>query len=120
MQTLLYNKLKEITTVNNRIYPMLAPTGVEKPYIVYGMVNQDRDYTHDNYTDYKIDNFRISCYDTTYGGATLLSREVINLLESWVGSNNIQAVRLYSKIDNFDNETDLYMANLGFAISNNN
>jgi len=115
----LLTKLKTIATIDNRVYALVAPAQTTLPYLTYRTLNQERDYTHQGYSDYKTDSIRITCFGATYGQSKALAIEVKELLEAW-DNEGVQAVFIYSEIDIYNEADKIYATDIGVTISNNN
>lgn len=111
-----YNLLKNdatlTTLVNGRIYPMVAPQNVAKPYITYMVVSGLRLQCLGGEIYQGSYRMQMDCFSTTYGNAKAISEAVKNCLVGFMDSNNID-IR-----DGYDNETQLFRQLIDFNIKN--
>ena len=109
-----YQLLKTNTAIkaliNERVYPMVAPQNVVKPYITYrviiglklkcigGQIYQG---------DYRM---QLDCFSLTYSNVKAISKAVENALEGFMSSDNINI------IDDYEDETALFKQIIDFKI----
>ncbi|MGL5724994.1 DUF3168 domain-containing protein [Cetobacterium sp.] len=96
--------------VNERVYPLVSPQNVTKPYITYrviaglklqclgGQIYQG---------DYRM---QIDCFSLTYSNVKAISEAVKNALVGFMDSMNI------SIIDDYDDESQLFKQIIDFKI----
>ena len=109
-----YQLLKTNTAIkdliNERVYPMVAPQNVAKPYITYRVVSgiKLQCIGGEIYQgDYRM---QLDCFSLTYSNVKAISKAVENALVGFMDSNNI------SIIDDYENETALFRQIIDFKI----
>lgn len=112
----LVGKLKEVTLVNNKFYPLIAPEGTIPPYLVYSKVSSSRGYTLSGYNGTSTARMQISCYAKSYLEVKNVAQQVIKTLELWSNAKNIQGAFNENEIDMYDEETQLYHTPVDFII----
>ena len=111
LEIALFNKLKDVNLVSNRVYAVKAPQGVDKPYIVYSKVSNQREYSHDGFADLSRARMQVSCYADSYGSAKQVAEEVISTLEGW---ENVSF--LVNEQDLYEEDTGIYHVPVDFFI----
>lgn len=111
-----YELLKNDTGVkaliNARVYPLVAPQNVQKPYITYRVVTGLKIQCLGGQIfqgDYRM---QLDCYSTTYSNVKAISQAVKNCLVGFLSSHNINI------IDDYDDETQLFKQIIDFKILN--
>ena len=98
-----------------RIYALVAPQGVTKPYLVYSKVSPGRDYTHDGHSGLSRPRMQVSCYGTTYGSAKAVAVEVIAAMDAWF-SGGVTFAPIAGEQDLYEPDTGLYHVPVDFFI----
>lgn len=80
--TIIYDTLKSF--VNNRVYPLVAELGTQKPFIVYKTETFEPDTTKDGIVEW-VYKMQVSIVDDKYDSCFELSKEVLSELENIVG-----------------------------------
>ena len=93
--------------ISTRIYPLVAPQNVTKPYCTYQKISLERKYSHGGYSGLQRPRLQVSCYAETYEQSRAVADQVIAALEAWPGAANIQAVFIENEIDLYDPDTGL-------------
>lgn len=125
---ILSNAAAVTAKVGTRIYPGVAPQNAANPCIIYNLSTRYED-TKDNvavianidvqidiYTDGYDNPDQSSAYDG-YGDNDDIATKVIAALDRYTGTNStfdIDKIRLMSREDFFDNESDAYRTLLQF------
>lgn len=111
-----YNLLKNDSGVkaliNERVYPLVAPQNVIKPYITYRVINGLKIQCLGGQIfqgDYRM---QLDCFGTSYASVKSISQAVKNCLIGFMTSNNINI------IDDYDDETRLFRQIIDFKIKN--
>lgn len=109
-----YNLLKNDSGVkaliNERVYPLVAPQNVTKPYITYRVVTGLKIQCLGGQIfqgDYRM---QLDCFGTSYASVKAISQAVKNCLIGFMASNNINI------IDDYDDETQLFKQIIDFKI----
>lgn len=109
-----YELLKNDTGVkaliNARVYPLVAPQNVQKPYIVYRVISGLKIQCLGGSIfqgDYRM---QLDCFGTSYASVKAISQAVKNCLVGFLDSHNINI------IDDYDDETQLFKQIIDFKI----
>jgi len=98
--------------INERVYPMVAPQNVVKPYLTYRVISGLKLQCMGGQIyqgDYRM---QIDCFSLTYSNVKAISEAVKNALVGFMGSNSI------SIMDDYENETALFRQIIDFKINN--
>lgn len=96
--------------VNERVYPLVAPQNVVKPYITYRVITGLKLQCLGGQIyqgDYRM---QIDCFSPTYSNVKAISEAVKNALVGFMDSMNI------SIIDDYDDESQLFKQIIDFKI----
>lgn len=96
--------------VNERVYPLVAPQNVVKPYITYRVITGLKLQCMGGQIyqgDYRM---QIDCFSLTYSNVKAISKAVKNALVGFMDSMNI------SIIDDYDDESQLFKQIIDFKI----
>ena len=111
-----YNLLKNDSGVkaliNERVYPLVAPQNVTKPYITYRVINGLKIQCLGGQIyqgDYRM---QLDCFALTYSNAKAISKAVKDCLIGFMASNSINIM------DDFEDETQLFKQIIDFKIKN--
>ncbi len=116
IESTLSNRLKgQATNVSNRVYPNVAPSGVDRPYLVYRLVSPGRDYTHAGFSDLSESRFQVSVFADNYGSAKNTAKQVKDGLEGWKTSE-VLATFLAGEMDLYEDDTKIHHIPLDFWI----
>jgi len=109
-----YLLLKNTATIkaliNERVYPLVAPQNVPKPYITYRVITGLKLQCMGGQIyqgDYRM---QIDCFSLTYSNVKAMSEAVKNALVGFMDSNNI------SIMDDYEDETALFKQIIDFKI----
>jgi len=91
---LLKNNATLKTLVNERVYPLIAPQNVVKPYQIYQ-------------GDYRM---QLDCFSLTYSNVKAISKAVENALSGFMDSNSINI------IDDYEDQTALFKQIIDFKL----
>ena len=96
--------------INERVYPLVAPQNVAKPYITYQVVTGlklkcmgGKIYQG----DYRM---QLDCFSLTYSNVKAISKAVENALEGFMSSDDINIM------DDYENETALFRQIIDFKL----
>lgn len=105
----LYSVLSSVAS--GRVYPLIAPDNVEKPYIIFQVVSAMPENTLADGVG--ITNFRmqIDCYDKTYAGVKTLAESVKTAMSN-ASFTNLQLMGQ----DFFESDVKLYRVSMDFSI----
>lgn len=96
--------------VSTRIYPMVAPQNVVKPYIAYQVISDNSNQCVGG-TVYQSDvRFQLDCWSTKYSEVKAIKTAVINAITGFKSSSNI------SVMDDYEDETLLYRQMIDFKL----
>lgn len=101
--------------VGNRIYPVVAPQGVTKPYCVCKKVSNARQYAMGGIVAAQRHRFQVSCFGTTYSSAKNVAAQVTAALEAWKAAEVLAAFAI-NEIDMYEQDTGLYHIPVDFYI----
>ncbi len=118
MEKTLFTKLKTVTNVSNRVYPVLAPSGATLPYIVYRLVSPGRIYSHKGFGNLSQSRFQISVFSNTYDSAKATAKQVKDSIEGWEASG-VSSTFLASEMDLYEKDVKIYHISLDFIIWHN-
>ncbi len=96
-----------IAVVGERIYPVLAPQDVVKPYIVFSKISAPRDHTHDGGSGLVNARFQFSCFATTYQVAKQVAGLIQAVLQGYSGTLGGAGGVVVNGCF-YEDETDLY------------
>ena len=109
-----YNLLKNDSgvkaLVNERVYPLVAPQNVLKPYITYRVINGLKIQCLGGQIfqgDYRM---QLDCYSKTYSNVKAISQAVKSCLIGFMDSHNINIM------DDYEDETQLFKQIIDFKI----
>lgn len=115
-ETEVYSLLKNNATLNTlisgRIYPLVAPQNVVKPYITYRVIAGKKIQCLGGKIfkgDYRM---QLDCFALSYSNAKAISQAVKNCLIGFMSSNSINI------IDDYEDETQLFRQIIDFKIIN--
>lgn len=107
---LLKNNATLKTLVNERVYPLVAPQNVIKPYITYRVVTGLKLQCMGGQIyqgDYRM---QLDCFSLTYLNVKAISEAVKNALVGFMDSNSINI------IDDYEDQTALFKQIIDFKI----
>lgn len=107
---LLKNNATLITLVNGRVYPIVAPQNVVKPYITYRVVSGLKLQCMSGQIYQGSYRMQLDCFSTTYSNVKAISEAVKSALIGFLDSNNIDI------IDDYDDESQLFRQIIDFNI----
>ena len=109
-----YQLLKTNTAIkaliNERVYPMVAPQNVVKPYITYQVINGNNNQCVSGGIYQKDIRFQIDCWSLKYSEVKAIKEAVVNSLVGFKASNNINVM------DGYESETLLYRQIIDFKL----
>ncbi len=109
IQEVLYAKLHNITL--GRIYPLIAPADVVKPYIVYTRIPSETENTIDEEPGLFNTRLQIDTYHTTYQNALIVAAQVRNEMTTLQYKN----IHVYEQ-DFYDTDSNLYRVMMEYSI----
>ena len=98
--------------INERVYPMVAPQNVVKPYLTYQVISGLKLQCMGGQIyqgDYRM---QIDCFSLTYSNVKAISEAVKNALIGFMTSSDINI------IDDYEDETKLFRQIIDFKINN--
>ena len=96
-----------------RVFPNIAPSNVQKPYVVYARVSSAPENTLADGAPIENTRLQVDCFDTTYAAAVALAETV----KAAIKSSAITHVLLLEQ-DQFEPEALLHRVILDFSIWN--
>jgi hypothetical protein len=102
-----HNGIKAV--VGTKIYPLIAPEGVNAPYIIYTPYSQVFSHTFGNDSGYNDKYIQIDIYHTSFISLKTLSKEVRKALINFKGVMGTNGIEIQAVIcesgdrDSFDN-----------------
>lgn len=107
-------RLKADTTLNGlvagRIYPLVAPQNVVKPYITYQVVNNGNNQCLGGGIYGEDIRFQIDCWSLNYSNVKAIKQAVINSLIGFKSSSDIFTM------DDYESATLLYRQIIDFKL----
>lgn len=83
MQELFVALVQNATDAQERVYPQIAPDGVQRPYIVYQCVTVNVENVMAGRTGLTNTRLQVDVYATTYAQAQQIAAAVAELMASW-------------------------------------
>lgn len=108
--SLLKNDAGVNALVSGRVYPLVAPQNVAKPYVTYQVVSGLKFQCMGGQIYQGDFRFQIDVWSTTYSNVKAISEAVKNCLIGFKDSNNINI------IDGYENETQLFRQIIDFNL----
>ena len=107
----------QIAVLGDRVYPSgEAPQKPVTPYIVYFLVDDNEDFTHDGPTGLVTARFQFSIYADTALSAKTIAKELKTLLNDYK-SASIQGAFYDSQSDQYEQATRLHHVPVDFMIT---
>ena len=88
--------------VGDRVYPVAAPQGIKPPFCVFLKVSNQRQYSHQGFSNLEQARLQVSCYADDPLEAKQVAAQVTAAMEAWPGVN-VKAQAVFQ-----DDETDLH------------
>ncbi len=126
VEAVLYSKLTSFAGVTalvaDRVYPLLAPQDITRPFITYQRISSPRIKNLQGASYTAQTRFQIDCYALSYMAARELSGQVRLALDGWSNLTTAVAIKGSSLINDSDfpvTETDpkLYRVMMEFLIT---
>lgn len=93
--------------VGTRIYFVIAPQDVAKPYIILTKVDSPRLHSHDGYSHLASPRFQVSIFSTRYGEGKGIAAAVQAILQGYAGTmGGAGGVDIFSCV--YEDENDFY------------
>ncbi|CEG26010.1 tail completion protein gp17 [Bacillus sp. B-jedd] len=112
----LRQELSDIASLNNKVYPLVAPEGTEAPYVVYVSSEGIQDKSFDGYLQTRTVDFEMNVFAGKYSNLKALTKEVIAKIVSFQGREIgtrgpvIQNVTYHKPVEAYDKDTKLYVS----------
>ena len=127
LEIALFNKLKDVNLVSNRVYAVKAPQGVTKPYIVFQVISNN--FSHAMGGDDGLAQTRVqfSVWGSGYGQVKGVAEELkaayrnyiegdsgekMGMASDGTGGHWVQTALLDDETDTYENDTGLYGTHL--------
>jgi hypothetical protein len=111
VQEQLLGLLLNTTDADERVYPIMAPDGVAKPYIVYQRVLSNTENTLSGNAGITNTRMQLDIYADTYAGAQALFGQLDALMSGWA----VQNISLHSQ-DLYESAVKLYRVLAEYSI----
>ena len=111
IQQQIFALLSGATEAGTRVFPLVAPDGVPRPYIVYQRVSAISENVLSGDAGLTNTRFQIDVYGDTYAQAQTVGAAVIALMAGW----SVQNVNLMAQ-DFFEPDTKLHRCSMDFSI----
>jgi hypothetical protein len=111
IQEQFFSLVNGATSAGARVYPSLAPDGVNRPFIVYTRVSALSENVLSQAPGLVNTHLQVDVYASTYSDAQSAAAQVIALMQGW----SIQNI-LSLALDEFEGETKLHRVILDFSI----
>jgi len=109
-----YLLLKNTATIkaliNERVYPLIAPQNVVKPYITYRVVSKINLQCIGGQIYQGAYRMQLDCFSLTYSNVKAISEAVKNALVGFMDSNSINIM------DDYEDETKLFKQIIDFKL----
>ena len=111
MQELFVALVQNATDAQDRVYPQIAPDGVEPPFIVYQRVTVNVENVLTGRTTLINTRLQVDCYAITYAQAQQVATQVADLMASWALPN----VQILAQ-DIYESEVKLHRVMADYSI----
>ena len=111
IQQQLFTLLSGSTEAGARVFPLIAPDGVPRPYIVYQRVAAVTENVLSGDAGLTNTRIQIDTFGDTYAQAQTVAAAIIALMDGW----SVQNVNLMSQ-DFFEPDTKLHRCSMDFSI----
>lgn len=106
--------------VGNRVYPFVAPEGIDDAYIVITQLGTDPEYAHDGRSEDHQESYQFDCVSTSVLEAETLSELLIDALHDAAGTtigagSNLSAVELLDNQDGYNSTTERFIKNIDLS-----
>ena len=111
--------------IAKRLYPVIAPQNVMRPFVTYRRVSGIREQSHDGASCLSFDRFQFTAWADDYlrtTGARMVSEQSRLALEGYSGtilSVSINGILMLTELDTHDVETKLYGVISDFQVAHN-
>jgi hypothetical protein len=111
MQELFVALVQNATDAQDRVYPQIAPDGVDHPFIVYQRVTENVENAMAGRTSLINTRLQVDVYANTYAQAQQIAAAVADLMAQWALPN----VQILAQ-DIYESEVKLHRVMLDFSI----
>lgn len=119
-EALLTQELYKITAINNNVYPLCVPEGINAPYICYVMSGGEHNKDLHGYSDSRENDYEINILSSKYSQLKPLEEDVFNTLKKLIGQEasgrKIQDIKIYDPIEKYEESIKLQRANIEFTV----
>ena len=130
LDSALYAKLSEVTSVT-AVYNQVAPQNTVLPYLVFNVISERPQNTHDGFADLTRSRVQVSVFSAGYAAVQLIVDDILTALASktytvyfimpefpinFDGWPDVQSVFNVNELDIFEEATKIYHCPLDFLI----
>ena len=114
-----------VPSINQRVYALVAPQGIDEPYVVLNKVSGVREYTHTEQASLVTTRYQLTVYGKNYSNVKATVEEIRQAFSSFKGQMGgasgtyVAACFLQNEIDGFDqtlSSTDYYQVVVDYLI----
>lgn len=105
--------------VGSRVYPLVAPNNVMRPYIVYQKISGPQVHTMGQDPGLQYPRFQFSCWGETYSSVKAVGAQVKAALSDYSGTLLgvvIQRIIFENILDSYEADTGLFGCRLDFLV----
>lgn len=108
-----------------RLYPVIAPQNVTRPFVTYRRISGIREQSHDGASCLSVDRFQFTAWDDDYmktTGARMVSEQIRLALEGYSGTIlgvRIDGILMLTELDTHDIETKMYGVISDYQVAHN-
>jgi hypothetical protein len=122
IETALTQELQSVTGLSNKVFPIVAPEGIEAPYCVYELNDINRVMSLRQFDGLADADFSISVYHNTYKQAKELMDLVLTKIKSFLfysigGTYYCQNCKIENEIETYDYEPRKYQCQIDIQIT---
>lgn len=99
-----------ISLIGTRIFPLMAPQNVAKPYITYQVISDNSNQCMEGGIYQNDVRFQLDCWSTKYSEVKSIKTAVISAILGFKSSNSINT------IDDYESDTLLYRQMIDFKL----
>jgi hypothetical protein len=104
-----------VALVGVRIYPLVAPEGVTKPFVIYQKISTGTVHAMSADPSLESPRFQVSAYGDTYASAKTVVAQILDALRDYTNAT-IQRSFYENSSDFYEPETSLYHVPVDFVV----
>ena len=101
--------------IGTRLFPLVAPEGVAKPFCTYQKISNARAYTFSKTSPVSRARIQLDCWGDSYSQVKGLASEISTALEAW-DSTEILTAQQQNESDGYEPDTKLFRVSVDFFI----